>query len=94
MLLLIVVPVLACVPAMIAKSKGRSFALWWLYGLALFIIALTHALLLKDDPQSNWHPARNRMPVSRAPDNPRWEKSATPPIDPRYAGARIESDWR
>jgi len=35
------------IPAMIAKGKGRSFGLWWLYGAALFIVALPHALIMK-----------------------------------------------
>ena len=35
------------VPAFIAQSKGRSFMLWWLYGAAIFIAALPHALLIK-----------------------------------------------
>lgn len=41
--------VLGIIPGMIAQSKGRSFWLWWLYGAAIFIIALPHALLLKAD---------------------------------------------
>jgi hypothetical protein len=36
-------------PAAIARSKGRSFVAWWLYGTALFIVALPHSLLLKPD---------------------------------------------
>jgi hypothetical protein len=39
--------ILGLIPAMIAKSKGRGFMQWWLYGAALFIIALAHSLLLK-----------------------------------------------
>lgn len=35
------------IPASIAKSKGKSFGLWWFYGAALFIIALPHALIMK-----------------------------------------------
>ena len=34
---------------MIASSKGRSFFLWYIYGLLLFIIAIVHALLIKAD---------------------------------------------
>lgn len=37
------------VPAVIARGKGRSFGLWWLYGAAIFIVALPHSLLLKAD---------------------------------------------
>lgn len=38
---------LGLIPAVIAKGKGRSFGLWWIYGAALFIIALPHALLMR-----------------------------------------------
>lgn len=34
------------IPAIIAQRKGRSFFLWWIYGGALFIIALIHSLLI------------------------------------------------
>ena len=37
------------IPAAIAQSKGKSFVTWWLYGAALFIVALPHALLIKAD---------------------------------------------
>jgi len=36
------------IPAMIAHKKGRGFYKWWLYGEYIFIIALVHALLLKE----------------------------------------------
>ena len=39
---------LAFIPANIAKKKGESFGLWWLYGWMLFIVALIHSLLLPD----------------------------------------------
>ena len=35
------------IPAVIARSKGRGFFRWWIYGAAFFIIALPHALLIK-----------------------------------------------
>lgn len=35
------------IPAIIAKSKGRSFVLWWFYGAALFIVAIIHAIVMK-----------------------------------------------
>lgn len=45
---LIVPPmIIGLIPATIAKKKGRSFMLWWLYGAALFIIAIIHSILLK-----------------------------------------------
>jgi hypothetical protein len=40
---------LGLIPAMVAKSKGKSFGLWWLYGALLFIIALPHALIMRPD---------------------------------------------
>jgi hypothetical protein len=39
--------IMAGVVAMVANSKGRSAALWFGYGLLIWPIALTHALLLK-----------------------------------------------
>ncbi|MDC9599036.1 zinc ribbon domain-containing protein, partial [Xenorhabdus anantnagensis] len=38
--------ILGLIPALIANSKGRSFILWWIYGFALFIIALVHSILI------------------------------------------------
>jgi hypothetical protein len=43
----ILAALLGLIPAMIARGKGRRFALWWVYGFLLFIVALPHALLLK-----------------------------------------------
>jgi len=40
--------IIGIIPAMIAKSKGREAFWWYVYGVALFIIALPHALLIKD----------------------------------------------
>lgn len=37
------------IPAAIAQSKGRNFIAWWLYGAALFIVALPHSLIIKPD---------------------------------------------
>ena len=39
---------LALIPAWTARKKGRSFLLWWLYGMApaLFIVALIHSLIM------------------------------------------------
>lgn len=38
---------LGFVPALIASSKGRSFFLWYVYGVALFIVALIHSIIIK-----------------------------------------------
>lgn len=39
---------LGCIPASIAKNKGYSFGLWWLYGWLLFIVAIIHVSLIPD----------------------------------------------
>lgn len=44
--LLVIIALIGLLPAAIAQSKGRSFMLWWLYGAAIFIVALPHALML------------------------------------------------
>lgn len=44
--MVVVLFVIALIPAFIAKSKGRNFALWYIYGLALFIVALVHSLII------------------------------------------------
>ena len=41
---------LGLIPAQIAKSKGKSFGWWWLFGAALFIVALPMALLMDPEP--------------------------------------------
>jgi hypothetical protein len=43
----ILAPLLGLIPASIASSKGREFLPWWLYGWALFIAALPHALMMQ-----------------------------------------------
>lgn len=50
--ILIIAIIIGLIPACIARSKGRSFIGWWIYGALLFIIALPHALLLKSDQTS------------------------------------------
>jgi hypothetical protein len=41
-LFLMVVVLIGLIPAAVASKKGRSFVLWWLYGSAIFIVALPH----------------------------------------------------
>ena len=41
--------VLGVIPAIIAKNKGRSFFGWYIYGVLLFLIALIHSLVMKED---------------------------------------------
>ena len=43
---LVIVGLLAIIPAKIAESKGRDFFPWYIYGFFLWIIALVHALII------------------------------------------------
>ena len=43
----IVVVLLGFIPATIASGKGHSFVAWWLFGVALFVVALPCAIFLK-----------------------------------------------
>jgi len=47
--LLIIAALLGLLPSSIARSKGHNFMAWWMYGAALFIVALPHAPLMKSD---------------------------------------------
>ena len=49
---LFIAALLGFIPASIAKGKGRSFGLWWLYGFLLFIVALPHSLLMSADQEA------------------------------------------
>lgn len=37
---------LGLIPAAIAQAKGHDFALFWMYGALLFLVATPHAILL------------------------------------------------
>lgn len=43
----------AFIPANIAKKKGYSFGLWWLYGWGLLIVALIHVQFIPDKNESS-----------------------------------------
>ena len=47
MVFLLLAVLIGLVPAMIAAKKGRNFAIWWIYGSLIFIVALPHALLAR-----------------------------------------------
>ncbi|MDJ0036961.1 zinc ribbon domain-containing protein [Pantoea allii] len=47
--LLVICAILGCIPASIAKGKGRNFFEWWIYGALLFIVALVHSLCIGKD---------------------------------------------
>ena len=44
--LLLLLLLLAIIPAVIAAKKGRNPFLWYVYGVALWIVALIHAIML------------------------------------------------
>lgn len=46
--LVLLAALLGLIPAMIAHNKGHSAFTWWIFGAALFIIALPAALLAED----------------------------------------------
>ena len=46
---LIVAALLGVIVGAIAQSKGRSFFLWWIYGTAIFIVAIIHVLVISPD---------------------------------------------
>ncbi len=45
----IIALLLGLIPAAIAKSKGSSFILWWIFGTLILIIALPHAIIMSAD---------------------------------------------
>jgi hypothetical protein len=47
--ILVLCALLGLIPVAIASNQGQSFAAWWLFGAALFIVALPVALLIKPD---------------------------------------------
>ena len=46
---LFILIILGIIPGMIARSKGRNFFLWFIYGSLIFIIALVHSILIKSN---------------------------------------------
>ncbi|MFQ5579223.1 MAG: zinc ribbon domain-containing protein [Nitrospiria bacterium] len=53
MRLVIILILFGLITAIIARSKGRDFLLWWFYGILLFPFALIHAIVL---PQNHANP--------------------------------------
>ncbi|WP_103333182.1 zinc ribbon domain-containing protein [Pseudotabrizicola formosa] len=50
--ILIIAVLIGLIPAAIASSKGKSFLLWWIYGAAIFIVALPHAIIMRADDRA------------------------------------------
>jgi hypothetical protein len=44
---LLSVALLGLIPAAIAHSKGQNFAMWWIYGLLIWPVAIIHSLVIK-----------------------------------------------
>ena len=61
---IVLAAILGLIPARIAASKGRNFALWWFYGWMLLIVAIPHSLLLR--------PANARPTGTPLPAPPPW----------------------
>lgn len=40
--------ILGCIPGAIAQKKGHSFVAWWLFGAAIFVVALPISIMLKE----------------------------------------------
>lgn len=62
--LLILILLLGLAPAYIANGKGRSFILWWIYGIVLAPVALIHSVLL---PGVGQQPGSALPPSHREP---------------------------
>jgi peptidoglycan hydrolase-like protein with peptidoglycan-binding domain len=54
---------LGFVAALVARAKGRSFFAWWAYGTLLGVVAVPHALLLRDRrDEQDWQFSRFGFP--------------------------------
>lgn len=62
---------LGLIPAAIARKKGYSFGLWWLYGWMLFIVAIIHVTML---PDKNAPPPVRRSPPGTAEEIRRYKE--------------------
>lgn len=89
---LIVAIVIGLLPAAIAKSKGRNFALWWLYGAALFIVALPHALLMSADERGLERAALATGAVRKCPACAELIKAEAKVC--RYCGHQFDERWK
>lgn len=47
--ILFVALILGLIPALIARKKGRNFFGWYIYGTLIFIVALVHSLVAKEN---------------------------------------------
>ena len=49
---IVLLALVALIPAKIAQNKGRSFATWYVFGLLLWIVALIASLIIKDNRET------------------------------------------
>jgi uncharacterized membrane protein YfcA len=54
--------IIGCIPGAIAQKKGHDFVTWWIFGAALFIVALPMSLMLKPKPHQLEEPAEPSEP--------------------------------
>ncbi len=78
--LIILAALVGLIPAVIAKRKGHSFLLWWIFGGLLLIVALPLALYQKD--------RRPRCPECREIVQP--EATRCPHCNAEIAGRVVE----
>lgn len=73
--------IMGALVAMVANSKGRNAALWFVYGFLVWPIALIHASRLKGDepPTIDNHPPGPLPPINL------WERAQTPVGDTKAA---------
>jgi hypothetical protein len=54
--------IIGCIPGAIAQKKGHDFLTWWIFGAALFIVALPASLMLKPKTHQIEEPAEQPEP--------------------------------
>ena len=57
---LILLLLIALIPAYIAERKGRSFFQWYIYALLLWIVALPASLLISPTEKAQEHQQKER----------------------------------
>lgn len=67
---LLICPVIAVIPAWIARRKGRSAWGFYLFGLCCFLPGLITALIISEDP-AGIEQQRQRLKAGRAPSDSR-----------------------
>lgn len=63
----IILLAISVIPASIAKSKGRSFLLWYIYAVCLWIVALIHSIVLKEDTSATTRESITGVHQKRCP---------------------------